>query len=193
MNFASQTLLLTRSISPSGSRTGNISRLVSPLVSRLWAHTPRPVLFATDTSRRRQSSTMASESLNSSESDAREHRQHRNSTEGREGTPYAARAAAGAAAANSFFPLGYREGFSQWVSRLEHAPIRFLLIESPVGSSPCGSCRAQSAFLSSVSASASPNPSPDRQHGGFPQRFDTEQPEVCRSQPAGRDLHQLPQ
>jgi cardiolipin-specific phospholipase len=36
--------------------------------------------------------------------------------QGQEGTPYAARAAAGAAAAsNSFFPLGYREGFSQWV------------------------------------------------------------------------------
>lgn len=133
MNLASQTLLLTRSIGPSGYRTGNISRLISPPVSRLWAHTPRPVLFATDTSRRRQSSTMASESLDSSESDAREHRQHRNSTEGREGTPYAARAAAGAAAASSFFPLGYREGFSQWVSRPEHAPIGYPANRKPSG------------------------------------------------------------
>lgn len=41
--------------------------------------------------------------------------------QGQEGTPYAARAAAGAAAAStSFFPLGYREGFSQWVSHENH-------------------------------------------------------------------------
>lgn len=37
--------------------------------------------------------------------------------QGQEGTPYAAGTAAGAAAAasNSLFPLGYREGFNQWV------------------------------------------------------------------------------
>lgn len=42
--------------------------------------------------------------------------------QGQEGTPYAARAAVGAAAAsNSFFPLGYREGFSQWVGYYGYA------------------------------------------------------------------------
>ncbi|KAJ6119420.1 cardiolipin-specific deacylase [Penicillium sp. IBT 18751x] len=73
---------------------------------------------------------MASESLNSSESD-QEHHQRRSNTQGREGTPYAARAAAGAAAASSFFPLGYREGFSQWWARLpaaaaEHKVLTYL-------------------------------------------------------------------
>lgn len=63
---------------------------------------------------------MASESLNPSEADVREHRKHQPAVQRREGTPYAARAAGGAAAAHSFFPLGYREGFSQWVGCLEH-------------------------------------------------------------------------
>lgn len=64
---------------------------------------------------------MASENLNPSDSDARENEQRRSGSHSREGTPYAARAAAGAAAASSFFPLGYREGFSQWVSRTSSA------------------------------------------------------------------------
>ncbi|ODM23910.1 hypothetical protein SI65_01500 [Aspergillus cristatus] len=48
---------------------------------------------------------MASESLDSSESHAHDHGR-------RESTPYAARG--GLAAGSGWFPLGYREGFSQW-------------------------------------------------------------------------------
>ncbi|KAK5787834.1 hypothetical protein VI817_010331 [Penicillium citrinum] len=61
---------------------------------------------------------MASGSLDSSEREAHEHSNRTSDQENRSGTPYAARAAAGAAVANSFFPLGYREGFSQWVSEV---------------------------------------------------------------------------
>ncbi|KAJ6190698.1 hypothetical protein N7519_000719 [Penicillium mononematosum] len=59
---------------------------------------------------------MASESLNSSHEDVhgRHQRPVENNTERISRTPYAAQAAAGAAAARAFFPLGYREGFSQW-------------------------------------------------------------------------------
>lgn len=49
---------------------------------------------------------MASESLDSSESHAHNHGR-------RDSTPYAARG--GLAAGSGWFPLGYREGFSQWV------------------------------------------------------------------------------
>ncbi|KAJ5157180.1 cardiolipin-specific deacylase [Penicillium canariense] len=75
---------------------------------------------------------MTSESLNSSQEDIREHAQRRTRMQGQEGTPYAARVAAGAAAASSsFFPLGYREGFSQWWARLpaaaaEHKVLSYL-------------------------------------------------------------------
>ncbi|KAJ5678821.1 cardiolipin-specific deacylase [Penicillium macrosclerotiorum] len=74
---------------------------------------------------------MASESLNSSQEDVREHSSRNSAARNREGTPYAARAAAGAAVANSFFPLGYREGFSQWWARLpaaaaEHKVLSYL-------------------------------------------------------------------
>lgn len=54
----------------------------------------------------RQISSMASESLDSSESHAHDHGR-------RDSTPYAARG--GLAAGSGWFPLGYREGFSQWV------------------------------------------------------------------------------
>ncbi|KAJ5121998.1 CCAAT-binding factor complex subunit HapC [Penicillium atrosanguineum] len=129
MSLASQRLLIT-SIHLPESRTVNIFRLALLPVSRRWAHISRPVLFATYALKPRQSSTMASESLNSSESD-QEHHQRRSNTQGQEGTPYAARAAAGAAAASSFFPLGYREGFSQWWARLpaaaaEHKVLTYL-------------------------------------------------------------------
>lgn len=51
---------------------------------------------------------MASESIDSSDGDVR--------TPGRrEGTPYAARSPSGPAARPAWFPLGYKEGFSQWV------------------------------------------------------------------------------
>jgi cardiolipin-specific phospholipase len=68
---------------------------------------------------------MASESLNSSHEDVhgRHQRPVENSPERISRTPYAAQAAAGAAAARAFFPLGYREGFSQWVSYNQGAPI----------------------------------------------------------------------
>lgn len=118
MSLASQRLPVT-SIHRPDSRVVNIFQSALLPVSRRWAHTSRSVLFATYAFKRRQSSAMASESLNPSETD-QEHHQRRSNTQGREGTPYAARAAAGAAAASSFFPLGYREGFSQWVSRPDH-------------------------------------------------------------------------
>ncbi|KGO44636.1 hypothetical protein PEX1_002220 [Penicillium expansum] len=76
---------------------------------------------------------MASESLNSSHEDV--HRRHQrpgeNNTEGISGSPYANQAAAGAAAARTLFPLGYREGFSQWWARIpaaaaEHKVLSYL-------------------------------------------------------------------
>jgi cardiolipin-specific phospholipase len=62
---------------------------------------------------------MASESLNSSQEDVRGHHERSDETSrnGSSRTPYATQAAAGAAAARAFFPLGYREGFNQWVSQ----------------------------------------------------------------------------
>lgn len=54
----------------------------------------------------RQISSMASERLDSSESHAHDHGR-------RDSTPYAARG--GLAAGSGWFPLGYKEGFSQWV------------------------------------------------------------------------------
>ncbi|KAJ5446445.1 hypothetical protein N7491_002527 [Penicillium cf. griseofulvum] len=76
---------------------------------------------------------MASESLNSSQEDihGRHQRVGGNNTERISGTPYAAQAAAGAAAARAFFPLGYREGFSQWWARIpaaaaEHKVLSYL-------------------------------------------------------------------
>lgn len=51
---------------------------------------------------------MASESLDSSDGDVRGRGR-------RDSTPYAARGASGPAARPAWFPLGYREGFSQWV------------------------------------------------------------------------------
>ncbi|KAJ5579228.1 cardiolipin-specific deacylase [Penicillium hetheringtonii] len=74
---------------------------------------------------------MASGSLDSSEREAHERSNRTSDQENRSGTPYAARAAAGAAVANSFFPLGYREGFSQWWARLpaaaaEHKVLSYL-------------------------------------------------------------------
>lgn len=119
MSFIPRILPVTAISCQSGPRAANNSRLLCLSVSRYHAHTPRFVHFATYPLGRRKSSSMASESLNSSEADVREHNRHHSAAPSREGTPYAARAAAGAAAASSFFPLGYREGFSQWVSYQE--------------------------------------------------------------------------
>lgn len=87
--------------------------------SRYRDNSPRLIPFATYTPGPRNSSSMASESLNQSDADMHQHhQQHSSAALHREGTPYAARAAAGAAAATTtYFPLGYREGFSQWVSQ----------------------------------------------------------------------------
>ncbi|KAJ5572133.1 hypothetical protein N7535_005793 [Penicillium sp. DV-2018c] len=76
---------------------------------------------------------MASESFNSSQEDRHGHQQHsvgRNAQQSH-GTPYATQAAAGASAARVLFPLGYREGFSQWWARLpaavaEHKVLSYL-------------------------------------------------------------------
>lgn len=117
MSFVPRTFSATETVCQPGSRTANALWTACPPISRYWDHTPRsPVPFATDSLGRRKSSSMASDPLNPSEADVREHNQHRSAAPSREGTPYAARAAAGAAAASTFFPLGYREGFSQWVS-----------------------------------------------------------------------------
>ncbi|KAJ5586909.1 cardiolipin-specific deacylase [Penicillium hispanicum] len=121
MNVAFQLLPATETVCQSGSRSAKSSRLVSFPAARHRANSPRPVPFATYSLGHRQSSSMASESLNSSDADIHSHRPHRSAAQGREGTPHAAGAAAGAAAANSFFPLGYREGFSQWWARLPAA------------------------------------------------------------------------
>ncbi|KAJ5964273.1 uncharacterized protein N7479_004149 [Penicillium vulpinum] len=106
-------------------------RLTFPFSVLLYQAKPHSA-FAT-LPRGRQLSSMASESLNSSQEDIRGHHQRSggSSTERISGTPYAAQAAAGAAAASAFFPLGYREGFSQWWARLpaaaaEHKVLSFL-------------------------------------------------------------------
>ncbi|KAJ5929110.1 cardiolipin-specific deacylase [Penicillium verhagenii] len=73
---------------------------------------------------------MASESLKSSETDV--HGSRLSSSRSRERTPHAAGAAAGPNAPSpAFFPLGYREGFSQWWARLpaaaaEHKVLSYL-------------------------------------------------------------------
>jgi hypothetical protein len=110
-------LLLAEHICLSHLRTGSRSRLVLPFSNPKYWIRPRFDEFAT-LPRGHRHSSMASESLNSSQEDVRGH-QHRsdgNSSDGSSGTPYATQAAAGAAAARAFFPLGYREGFNQWVS-----------------------------------------------------------------------------
>jgi hypothetical protein len=117
MSVASQLLPATETICQFGSRPNNPLRSIVLPFSRGWANPAHLVAFATYSLGRRQYSSMTSESLNPSQEESREHRRHASPMQGQEGTPYAARAAAGAAAAsNSFFPLGYREGFSQWVS-----------------------------------------------------------------------------
>ncbi|EKV11200.1 Alpha/beta hydrolase, putative [Penicillium digitatum] len=75
---------------------------------------------------------MASESLNSSHEDVhgRHQRPGENNPERTSGSPHATQAA-GAAAARAFFPLGYREGFSQWWARIpaaaaEHKVLSYL-------------------------------------------------------------------
>lgn len=118
-------LLLAETLCFPNLRTADIaSRLTfSFSVSRHQAKS-RSVVFAT-LPRRQRLASMASESLNSSHEDV--HRRHQrpgeNNTEGISGSPYANQAAAGAAAARTLFPLGYREGFSQWVSYNAGAPI----------------------------------------------------------------------
>lgn len=124
-------LLSTRFILSNNFSQPAFSRKTSTLISRPvaqqhWVDCPHSAPLATYTQKCRLASTMASESLNSSEREAREHSNRTSSSEDRTGTPYAAKAAAGAAAANSFFPLGYREGFSQWVSCLQMRPKEIL-------------------------------------------------------------------
>ena len=109
-------LLLAEHICFSRIRTGS-RKVVLPFSPPQYWVNPRFDVFATLPWGHRHS-TMASESLNSSQEDVRRHQQHSdgNSRDGSSRTPYATRAAAGAAAARAFFPLGYREGFNQWVN-----------------------------------------------------------------------------
>lgn len=118
-------LLLAETLYLTNLRTADIaSRLAFPFsVPRRQAKL-RSVVFAT-LPRRQRLSSMASESLNSSHEDihGRHQRPVENNPERISGSPYATQAATGAAAARAFFPLGYREGFSQWVSYNRGAPI----------------------------------------------------------------------
>lgn len=121
MSVASQLLPATETICQFGSRSVNPLRSINLPVSRGWANPARLVAFATYSLGHRKYSSMTSESLNPSQDESREQRRRSSPMQGQEGTPYAARAAAGAAAAsNAFFPLGYREGFSQWVSHEDY-------------------------------------------------------------------------
>lgn len=115
MSVVSPLLTATEPLCQFGSVSANTVRSIIYPVSRSWVNPAHPAAFATSIGHR-QFSSMASESLNSTQEESHEHTRHRSPMQGQEGMPYAARAAAGAAAAsNSFFPLGYREGFHQWV------------------------------------------------------------------------------
>ncbi|KAJ5244269.1 hypothetical protein N7489_004365 [Penicillium chrysogenum] len=126
-------LLLAETVCSPNLRTAGItSRLASPYSVPQHQTKPRSAVFATHPRRHRLSS-MASESLNSSHEDVHGHHQRpvENNPERISRTPYAAQAAAGAAAARAFFPLGYREGFSQWWARIpaaaaEHKVLSYL-------------------------------------------------------------------
>ncbi|KAE8350389.1 Alpha/Beta hydrolase protein [Aspergillus coremiiformis] len=59
---------------------------------------------------------MASESLESSKDDLRDRGEPGPYSSGQDGTPHAARGASATPAPSAWFPLGYREGFSQWWS-----------------------------------------------------------------------------
>lgn len=109
--------------SPTLRTAGIASRLAFPFSVPQRQAKPRSVVFAT-LPRRQLLSSMASESLNSSHEDVhgRHQRPGENNPERTSGSPHATQAA-GAAAARAFFPLGYREGFSQWVSHNLVAPI----------------------------------------------------------------------
>ncbi|KAJ5246073.1 cardiolipin-specific deacylase [Penicillium chermesinum] len=74
---------------------------------------------------------MAPESYQASVSDGQKHGKSSSSQGTQEGAPSAMRAKAGSAVSNSFFPLGYREGFSQWWASLpaaaaEHKVLSYL-------------------------------------------------------------------
>lgn len=120
MSATVQLLLTETSCLPNLRVAGSSLRLIPPFSVSYYRAQPRLVVFATVPLGHRHSS-MASESLNSSQEDVhgreqRSQRSQRTSTPPPPGVPYATQAAAGAAAARALFPLGYREGFSQWVS-----------------------------------------------------------------------------
>ncbi|KAJ5861008.1 uncharacterized protein N7529_008318 [Penicillium soppii] len=129
---ATAQLLLAEHFCLSHLRTGSRSKTLSPFSTANYWVRPRFDVVATLTRRCRHSS-MASESLNSSQEDVRGHHERSDETSrnGSSRTPYATQAAAGAAAARAFFPLGYREGFNQWWARLpaaaaEHKVLSYL-------------------------------------------------------------------
>lgn len=125
MNITAQLLLATESACQSGYRSVQYSRLSSLPALRPGTLHLRFATFATyPPRRRRRLAPMASDPLNPSDSDGGD-KNSRSISRGREGTPFASRAAAGATAASSLFPMGYREGFSQWVSRRGFAHYTF--------------------------------------------------------------------
>lgn len=117
MSATVQLLLAETICLPNLRIAGTTSRLASLFSATQHQAKPCSAVFAT-LPRGHRLSSMASESLNSSHENVHGRDQHlgESNIERTPGTPYAAQAAAGAAAARAFFPLGYREGFSQWVS-----------------------------------------------------------------------------
>lgn len=116
MRIVAHIISVTENTCRSGARTVNFRRF--PLLAQRF-YTTYPALFATSSIGRRKSSSMASESLNSSQTDVRDHSSRGSPSQSHERLPHAAAVAAGGKAASpAFFPLGYREGFSQWVCGL---------------------------------------------------------------------------
>ncbi|KAJ5897453.1 cardiolipin-specific deacylase [Penicillium tannophilum] len=129
MRIVAHIISVTENTCRSGARTVNFRRF--PLLAQRF-YTTYPALFATSSIGRRKSSSMASESLNSSQTDVRDHSSRGSPSQSHERLPHAAAVAAGGKAASpAFFPLGYREGFSQWWARLpaaaaEHKVLSYL-------------------------------------------------------------------
>ncbi|KAJ5791690.1 uncharacterized protein N7518_008701 [Penicillium psychrosexuale] len=132
MSATVQLLLAETICLPNLRIAGTTSRLASLFSTTQHQAKPCSAVFAT-LPRGHRLSSMASESLNSSHENVhgRDQQPGESNIERTPGTPYAAQAAAGAAAARAFFPLGYREGFSQWWARIpaataEHKVLSYL-------------------------------------------------------------------
>jgi hypothetical protein len=97
-------------------------------VSRPWGAFEHPRLLASSNPRLRGRYTysMASESLESSKGELRDRGEYASQ---QDGTPHAARGASATPASSAWFPLGYREGFSQWVCYQSREEAQVLVTE----------------------------------------------------------------